>query len=72
MTIEEWLQIGMEKGWCGPVICHTHDGLPTSEEEEKMFEENDDVCIHILRMYVGVMHRHAVEEFHSPSQWRKK
>jgi hypothetical protein len=69
MTFDEWMKIGLESGWCGPPVCYTHDGLPMSEEEEAEFEEGDP-CVHVIRMYESEEHRAAVEESHSPSQWR--
>ena len=69
MTFDEWLQAGINNGWCGPVVCYTHDGLPTSESEDLEFEEGDP-CIHIIRMYEDDNNKRAVQENHSPSIWR--
>ena len=68
-TFDEWLQEGISLGFCGPTICNTHDGLPTSEQEDVEFEESDP-CIHILRLYEDKETKVAVEENHSPSVWR--
>ena len=68
-TFESWLQTGYENGWVGAPICYTHDGLPTTEEEDAEFEESDP-CIHILRLYYDEDEKRGVEENHSPSQWR--
>lgn len=69
---ETWLALGMEKGWCGPTICETHDGLPmTPGEEAEIFEEGHDPCIHIIRLYDSPEMKAQVEENHSPSVWRK-
>jgi hypothetical protein len=70
MTLDEWLEIGITNKWCGPAICHTHDGLPTSEAEDIEFEE-DDPCIHIIRLYESAEQALSIEENHSPSVWRK-
>jgi len=69
ITFEEWLKVGFDEGWCGPPVCYTHDGLPTSEEEDAEFEEHDP-CIHIIRLYEDQDVKNAVEENHSPSCWR--
>lgn len=70
MDFNDWLAIGMENNWCGPAICYTHDGLPTTVDEDEEFEEGDP-CIHIIRLYDDQDKRLAVEFNHSPSEWRK-
>lgn len=67
---ELWLKHGVEKGWCGPAVCETHDGLPMSEPEEAEFNDGSDPCIHIVRLYEDHVHKKAVEANHSPSTWR--
>jgi hypothetical protein len=69
LDFSEWLQIGLTNGWCGPSVCYTHDGLPTSEEEDIEFEEGDP-CIHIIRLYEDRSQKRGVEDNHSPSTWR--
>jgi len=69
MDFQAWLQFGVSKGWTGVPVCYTHDGLPTSEEEDREFEEGDP-CIHIVRMYETVEEKLAVEKNHSASSWR--
>jgi hypothetical protein len=69
IDFDSWLQEGVTKGWVGPSICYTHDGLPTSQAEDEEFEESDP-CIHILRLYEDPTVKLAVEENHSPSIWR--
>lgn len=66
-----WLTYGVKMGWCGPAVCYTHDGLPTTEEEDGSWEEGEDPCIHVIRMYEDDNVRDAVEANHSPSNWRK-
>jgi len=68
-TFTEWIKYGVEQGWCGPPVCYTHDGLPTSPEEDEEFEEHDP-CLHIVRLYEDSEHKLAVEDNHSPSVWR--
>jgi hypothetical protein len=69
IDFEEWLRQGVENGWAGPAVCYTHDGLPTTEAEDTEFEENDP-CIHIIRLYDDAEQKKAVEANHSPSVWR--
>jgi hypothetical protein len=67
MTFDEWLQHGLTQKWVGPAVCSTHDGIPTTAEED---ENYDDTCIHVLRLYEDEATKLAVEENHSPSVWR--
>lgn len=69
MDYNEWIQIGIKNNWCGPAVCYTHDGLPTSVQEEEEWEEGDP-CIHIIRLYESIDVKKEVEENHSPSTWR--
>lgn len=67
----DWVAFGMDKGWVGHMVCHTHDGVPTSAEEDHTFDEGDDPCLWMFRVYESSEHKLAVEENHSPSRWRK-
>jgi hypothetical protein len=70
MTFDEWITYGIEKGWCGPPVCYTHDGLPMSEHEMQGFDDGEDPCMHIVRMYEDIDMKNEIEDNHSPSQWR--
>lgn len=70
MTFDEWLAEGFKQGWCGPSICYTHDGMPMSDEEYQEFEDGNDPCMHIIRLYEDPTMKAQIEENHSPSQWR--
>jgi hypothetical protein len=49
---DEWLQLGIEKGWvAGEPFCHTHDGDPyMTEEEDQEWEEGGDPCMPVLKL----------------------
>jgi len=70
LTFDEWITYGIEKGWCGPPVCYTHDGLPMSEQEYAEFDEGQDPCTHVVRMYEDIDMKKEIEDNHSPSQWR--
>lgn len=70
MTFEEWIVEGLRNKWCGPAVCYTHDGLPTTALEDEAFDETDP-CLHIIRLYESPDMATQVEENHSPSVWRK-
>ena len=70
LDFDEWMKYGIKKGWCGPPVCHTHDGLPMSEQEDVEFGEGQDPCIHVVRMYDDIDKKKEIESNHSPTQWR--
>ena len=70
LTFNEWMAYGIEKGWCGPPVCYTHDGLPMSEHEMQGFDDGEDPCMHVVRMYEDIGMKDEIEDNHSPSQWR--
>ena len=50
MTFDEWYNYGIEQKWVMPATCYTHDGIATSEQEDKLFEDGLDPCIHVARL----------------------
>ena len=71
LSYEQWRAHGQRMNWVGPAICITHDGYPTTELEDIAFEDGEDPCIHMQRLYVDPAEARAVEENHSPSVWGK-
>ena len=67
----DWLKHGMDMGWVGPEVYVSHDGIPTSEEEDARVEEGGDPCLWVIRVYESPEHRKNVEDNHSPSVWRR-
>ena len=70
ITFDEWIKVRIENNWCGAPVCYTHDGLPTTIDEDNMFDEGDDPCMHIVRLYEDQEMKIQVEDNHSPSKWR--
>ena len=70
MNINEWLEYGYKQGFCGPAVCYSHDGLPTTEEEDEEWVQGEDPCMHIVRLYDELTSKEEVEENHTPSVWR--
>ena len=60
--------MGLAQGWCSPPVCATHDGVPTTASED----EEDEPCVHVLRLYRDEDERLKVEENCSPAVWRKQ
>lgn len=69
MTFDDWLAIGREHGFCSPPVCSTHDGVPMSDEETAQWDDGDDPCTHILRLYADEWMMEEVEK--NVPQWRK-
>jgi hypothetical protein len=70
MDYDEWLAYGQAQGWCGPAVCSTHDGVPTSAEEDAEWEDGGDPCTHIIRMYETPEAKAAVDENYPPYAYR--
>lgn len=71
MEYRDWVQLGFDNRWIGPLVCYTHDGLPTSRAEDDAQAESDDICMWLYRSYENDEHAEQVEDNHSPSVWRK-
>lgn len=71
MNRDEWFQYGLERGYIGPVVCVTHDGFPTTAEEDTDFDEGLDPCVGMARPYFDDEERALVEANHPPSVWRR-
>ena len=70
MSFDEWLQFGVEAGWCGPPVCDIHDGTPMSEEEAEELLDGYEPCLHVLRLYENAEQKLEIEDAHAPSVWR--
>lgn len=46
-----WLKIGMERGWVSGPVCATHEGLPSTDEEDAEWDAGFDPCVGALRIY---------------------
>ena len=69
-NFDEWIQFGMDKGWCGPPLCEMHDGLPYTKAEMDELDAGNDPCIHVIRMFESPEDKAEAEAEHGPSQWR--
>ncbi|NBO53323.1 MAG: hypothetical protein EBU84_01755 [Actinobacteria bacterium] len=70
LDFDGWMRIGLSRGWCGPPVCYTHDGVPSTAQEDDEWIEGKDPCMHIVRLYEDAQMRALVEMNHSPSKWR--
>lgn len=52
MTQDQWLRYGIEHGFCSDIVCDTHDGMPSSgEEEDAEWEAGGDPCVSAVRIF---------------------
>ena len=42
MNMGEWLDYGIEKGFCSETCCNTHDGVEGTDEENAAWEAGED------------------------------
>lgn len=64
-AINNWIKKGVEEGWCGPPMCHEHDGRPPENPEEH-------ACPIYIRIYKTIDEMEYVEENHPNSIEFKK
>jgi hypothetical protein len=48
----DWVQYGIDKGWCGDSYCATHDGGDKywTDEEFEAWNEGGDPCQTVIRI----------------------
>lgn len=47
----EWLALGVGQGWVSLPVCAVHNGPPLSESESMAFDDGDDPCVLVLRVW---------------------
>jgi hypothetical protein len=47
----EWRDLGISKGWISDPFCDTHDAGYMTEEEEEAWENGEDPCMFVFRIY---------------------
>ena len=70
MSFDEWIKFGYDMGYCSPPVCSTHDGVPSTALEDEIWEQGDDPCLHVVRLYNGIEEKKSVEANYSPATWR--
>jgi len=48
LSFDQWLDYGVEHGFCSPQVCATHAGIPSVDDEDA--SEDNDFCVHIVRL----------------------
>lgn len=65
MSFDEWLLYGLTRYWNTPPICKTHDGFAITQSEEE-----NDICVHYIRLYKNVAESDQMLEEFPPAYWR--
>tara|TARA_B100000029_G_scaffold473886_1_gene515706 strand:- start:2187 stop:2348 length:162 start_codon:yes stop_codon:yes gene_type:complete len=50
MTVHEWLQEGIDKGYCSEMCCETHNPDYLTEQEAIDKWNGEDHCIFVVRI----------------------
>lgn len=61
-SFDDWLLLGIENGWISRPVCSTHDGLPTTNEEDLEWDDGGDPCVYAVRLFSSQDERQAVYE----------
>lgn len=51
MDFVDWVNYGVEQGWCTPIHCDTHEGPMLTEDEAAEFDEGGDPCYPVVRIW---------------------
>jgi hypothetical protein len=51
MDFVDWINYGIDMGWCSHIVCETHDLVPLTKEEDELWESGDDPCCTIVRIW---------------------
>jgi hypothetical protein len=52
MTFDEWMQVGIARGWIAEGVCAMHDGLPMTDAETAEADAGGDPCLPALRVWI--------------------
>jgi len=50
MSFQEWLNLGVNKGFCTPMYCENHDGFHASDWEVVGSMPDNDYCWPVVRL----------------------
>ena len=52
LSLADWVQYGLDKGWCSEAACATHDGVPCTDEELGEWQNDEPPCEFVLRLWL--------------------
>jgi len=47
----DWVQYGIDRKWSTEIFCETHDGGPFTQEEYKQWDDGEDPCAQMIRIW---------------------
>jgi hypothetical protein len=50
-AFDHWVRYGIDAGFCSRRVCVTHEGTPYTEPEADAFDDGDDPCCPVLRIF---------------------
>ena len=50
LTFQDWLDYGIEKGYCDEPHCYVHTGTPLTEFECTVWHMGMDFCVNAVRL----------------------
>ncbi len=50
MTVQKWLQEGIDKGYCSDISCETHSPEYLTDEEAYILQNGEDYCVFVVRI----------------------
>ena len=62
VNFEQWITTGIDNGWISRPVCSTHDGIPTTHDEDIEWEDGGDPCIYAVRLFADQDEKKAVED----------
>ena len=61
-SFEDWLLLGINNGWISRPVCSTHDGLPSTRDEDIEWDEGGDPCVYAVRLFADENEKKAVDD----------
>jgi len=50
LDFDQWLQYGIDNGYCSEQFCNTHDVSPVHSSELDAWDNGSDPCAHVVRL----------------------
>lgn len=51
LSYEQWVAVGVEAGWVSEPACAMHDLPPMTPAELEAFNDDEDHCLFVLRIW---------------------